>query len=94
MKFGIDKCAVLELETGRLVRSEGIELLDGERIIELDQEQYKYLDKSMDKEKKENIENEYIGRVKLKKIGQKSNFRTEVERRRERAHKCGGLHNN
>ena len=99
MKFGIDKCAVLELETGRLVRSEGIELPDGERIIELDQERYKYLwvlqlDKSMDKEKKENIGNEYIGREKLKKIGQKSNFRTEVERRRERAHKCGGLHNN
>ena len=31
MKFGIDKCAVLELERGRLVRSEGIELPDGER---------------------------------------------------------------
>ena len=37
MKFGIDKCAVLELERGRLVRSEGIELneerMSGERMI-------------------------------------------------------------
>ena len=32
MKFGIDKYAVLELERGRLLRSEGIELPDGERI--------------------------------------------------------------
>ena len=32
MKFGIDKCAVLELERGSLVRSDGIELQDGERM--------------------------------------------------------------
>ena len=43
MKFGIDNCAVLELERGRLVRSEGIELPDGERMKEVDQERYKYL---------------------------------------------------
>ena len=30
MKFDIDKCAVLELERGRLVRSEAIDLPDGE----------------------------------------------------------------
>ena len=38
MKFGIDKCAVLDLERGRLVRCEEIELLDGERMKEADQE--------------------------------------------------------
>ena len=70
MKFGIDKCAVLELERGRLVRSEGIYLLNGERMKEVDQEGYKYigvlqLDKTMNKEIKENIGNEYIWRVKL-----------------------------
>ena len=43
MKFGIDKCAVLELERGKLVRSDGIELLDGERMKEVDQEGYNYL---------------------------------------------------
>ena len=70
MKFGIDKCAVPELERGRLVRSEGIELQDGERMKEVDQEGYKYLgvlqlDKTMNKEMKKNIGNEYISRVKL-----------------------------
>ena len=35
--------AVLELERGRLVRSEGIELQDGERVKEVDREGYKYL---------------------------------------------------
>ena len=43
MKFDMDKCEVLELERGKLVRSEGIELPDGENIKELDQEGYKYL---------------------------------------------------
>ena len=35
MKFGIDKCAVLELERGRLVRSEGREFPDGDRMKEV-----------------------------------------------------------
>ena len=70
MKFGIDKCAVLGLERGRLVRSEGIELPDGERMKEVDEEGYKYLgvlqlDKILYKDMKENIRNEYIRRVKL-----------------------------
>ena len=70
MKFGIDKCAVLELERGRLVRSEGIELPDGEKMKEVDQERYNYfgvlqLDKSMNKEMKENNGNVYIRRVIL-----------------------------
>ena len=55
MKFGIDKCAVLELERGR---SEGIELPEGERMKEVDQQGYKYigepqLDETMNKEVKE-----------------------------------------
>ena len=62
MKFGIDKCAVLELERGRLVRSETIELPDGERMKEVHQEGYKYLgvlqlDKNTNKQVKENIGN-------------------------------------
>ena len=70
MKFGIDKCAVLELERGRLVKSEGIEFPDGERMKEVDQEGYMYLavlqlDKTINKEMKENIGNEYIRKVKL-----------------------------
>ena len=64
------KCAVLELERGRLVKSEGVELPDGERMKEVDQEGYKYfgvlqLEKIMNNEMKENIGNEYTSRVKL-----------------------------
>ena len=70
MKFAMDKCAVLELERWRLVRSEEIELPDGERMKEVDQEGYKYfgvlhLDKVMNKKMKESIGNECIMRVKL-----------------------------
>ena len=43
MNFGKDKCAVLQLERGRLVSSQGIELPDGERMKEVDEEGYKYL---------------------------------------------------
>ena len=65
MKFGINKCVVLELERGRLVRREGIGLLDGERMKEVDREGYKYLgvlqlDKIINKEMKENIGYAYI----------------------------------
>ena len=42
MVFDIDKCAVIELERGRIVRSEGIELSDGEMMKEVDNEGYKY----------------------------------------------------
>ena len=41
MNFGIDKYAVLELERGRLVRSDGLKLPDGERMKEVDQQGYK-----------------------------------------------------
>ena len=70
MKFGIDKCAVLELDRWSLVSIEGIELPNGERMKEVHQEGNKYggvlqLDKTMNKEMKESIGNEYIRGVKL-----------------------------
>ena len=44
MEFGIEKCAVLVMEKGKIVRSVGIELPDG-KVIKLlqDGESYKYL---------------------------------------------------
>ena len=44
MEFGIEKCAVLVMEKGKIVRSVGIELPDG-KVIKLLQEgkNYKYL---------------------------------------------------
>ena len=62
MRFDIDKCAVLELERGKLVRSKGIEMPDRERMKEADQEGYEYiwiyqLGKTMNKEIKKDIGN-------------------------------------
>ena len=44
MEFGIEKCAVLVMEKGKIVRSAGIQLPDG-KVIKLLQEgkSYKYL---------------------------------------------------
>ena len=36
MKFGIDKCGVLELEGGREVKREGIEFPNGKRMKQVD----------------------------------------------------------
>ena len=62
MRFDIDKCAVLEIEGGRLVRNKGIEFPVRERMKEVDQDGYAYirvhqLDKTRNKEMKKNIGN-------------------------------------
>ena len=41
MSFGLDKCAVLEMRSGRQVGSSGIELPDDQHIGEIDEEGYK-----------------------------------------------------
>ena len=44
MEFGIDKCAVLFMRAGKIVKSEGIELPDVKVIMSLKEgESYKYL---------------------------------------------------
>ena len=44
MEFGIEKCAMLVIEKGKIVKSVGIELQDG-KVIKLlqEDESYKYL---------------------------------------------------
>ena len=43
MEFGIEKCATLVMEKGKIVKSVGIELADGKVIKSLqDGESYKY----------------------------------------------------
>ena len=46
MDFGINKCAVLVIKRGRIVKSVGIELPEGRRLRALgeDDDGYKYLD--------------------------------------------------
>ena len=44
MEFGIDKCALLKMEKGKIVKSVGIELPNGKVInLLLEGESYKYL---------------------------------------------------
>ena len=43
MEFGIKKCGVIVLKRGKLVSSEEVEMPDGERIKEVEENGCKYL---------------------------------------------------
>ena len=69
MVFGLDKCAVLVLKRGKMIRKEGIKLPDGRHMREINHDGYKYLgvlqfDFIMNREMKEKVKSEYIRRVK------------------------------
>ena len=70
MEFGIEKCAMLVMEKGKIVKSVGIELPDY-KVIKLLQEgeSYKYLrileaDKFLEEKMKLNVLKEYIRRLR------------------------------
>ena len=65
MEFGIEKCAMLVMEKGKIVKSVGIELTDGRK----EGESYKYLgileaDKFLEEKMKLNVLKEYIRRLR------------------------------
>ena len=69
MEFGLDKCAMLEIRAGVKAACEGIDLPDGQRIKEVDEDGYKYLGvlegaSIKTKEMKEMIRKEYLRRVR------------------------------
>ena len=70
MEFGIEQCAMLLMEKGKIVKSVGIELLDGKVIKSLqDGERYNYLgileaDKFLEEKMKLNVSKEYIRRLR------------------------------
>ena len=72
MDFGIEKCATLVMEKGKIVKSVGIELPDGKVIKSLQKgESYKYLGileagKYLEEKTKLNVSKEYIR--KLRKV--------------------------
>ena len=43
MEFGMQKCGVLALKTGKVVPSKGVDMPDGERIKEVVRNGYTYL---------------------------------------------------
>ena len=70
MEFGTEKCAMLVIEKGKIVKSVGIELPDGKVIKSLQEgESYKYLgileaDKFLEEKMKLNVSKEYIRRLR------------------------------
>ena len=64
MEFGITKCGVLTMKRGKIIKSEGIKLPDGEVMKQVGQEGYTYLgiielNKIKETEMKEKIMKEY-----------------------------------
>ena len=70
MEYGIEKCAMLVMEKGKIVKLHDIELPDGKIIKSLQEgESYKYLsiseaDKFVEEKMKLNISKEYIRRIR------------------------------
>ena len=70
LEFGVEKCAILVEEKGKVVKSVGIELPDGKVIKSLQGgENYKYLgileaDKFLEEKMKLNVSKEYIRRIR------------------------------
>ena len=70
MEFGIEKCAMLVIEKGKIVKSVGIELPDGKVIESLQEgESSKYLgileaDRFLGEEMKLKVSREYFRRLK------------------------------
>ena len=73
MEFGIEKCAMLVMEKGKIVKSVGVELPDGKVIKSLQEgESYKYLgileaDKFLEEKMKLNVSKEYIMKLNVSK---------------------------
>ena len=70
MQFGIKKCGVVHLKRGKLSKTAGIELVNGEKIKEVNDEGYKYLgilelDRLKEDEMKTTFQKEYFRRVRL-----------------------------
>ena len=70
IEFGLEKCAMLVMEKGKIVKSVGIELPDGKVIKSLQEgESYKYLgileaEKFLEEKPKLSILKENIGRLR------------------------------
>ena len=65
MQFGMKKCGVLTIERGKVIRTDGIRLPDGQHMKDIDETGYIYLeiletDKIEEKEMKEKFSKEYL----------------------------------
>ena len=65
MEFGIEKCALVSIQRGKVTRTEGIQLPNGNNIKDINETGYKYLeiiegDEIKGQEMKEKVKKEYI----------------------------------
>ena len=70
MQFGLNKCGVLVLKRGKILKQDGITLPNGQMMKEIDESGYKYLgiveiDKIKETEMKDKFASEYKRRLKL-----------------------------
>lgn len=70
MQFGLDKCGVLVLKKGKVVKLNGVALPNGQMIKDIDESGYKYLgivemDKIRENDMKDKVASEYKRRLKL-----------------------------
>ncbi|XP_063595812.1 uncharacterized protein LOC134772704 [Penaeus indicus] len=70
MQFGLNKCGVLVLKRGKMVKQNGVALPNGQMMKEIDESGYKYLgivemDKIKETDMKEKFTSEYKRRLKL-----------------------------
>ena len=70
MEFGIKKCGVTVLKRGKVSKTEGIQLVNGETIKDVCEEGYAYLgilglDKVKEQEMNDIFRNQYMRRLKL-----------------------------
>ena len=80
MEFGLDKCATININKGKLGDAKSIPLPSGNLIESIDEEGYKYLgilesDSILHKEMKSKVTTEYYGRVKKIQLNGRFAFR-------------------
>ena len=71
MEFGIEKSAHVNIQRGKVTRTEGIQLPDGNNIKDIDETGYKYLriieGEEIKHQEMKNIKKEYIKKLKATK---------------------------
>ena len=70
MQSGIKKCGLIIMERGRVIRTDGIRLPDGQQLKDIDETDYIYLailetDKIKEKEMKKKFSKEYLRWLRL-----------------------------
>ena len=71
VESGIEKCALVNIQRGKVTRTEGIQLPDGNNIKDIDEAGYKYFgiiegEEIKHQEMEEKISQEYIKSLKVK----------------------------